>query len=169
MTEKLDHPFPYPKYFQFALPGYGGAMENISLVSWDDQFVLDETLAREWTWLVDQINVHEMAHSYFGDMVVCRDYAHAWLKESWATLRRDALAGGHAGRRTRPATTSTRNIDAYAHEADESYKRPIVTRTFNSSWQMYDRHLYPGRRGAPAHAPGGARGRRLLRRRAEPT
>ena len=26
-----------------------------------------------------------MAHSYFGDAVVCRDFAHAWLKESWAT------------------------------------------------------------------------------------
>ena len=26
-----------------------------------------------------------MAHSYFGDAVVIRDYAHAWLKESWAS------------------------------------------------------------------------------------
>ncbi|MCA9697800.1 MAG: hypothetical protein KC431_09775, partial [Myxococcales bacterium] len=84
MTGRLG-PFPYPKYYQFALPHFGGAMENISLVSWDDQFLLDETLAGEWGRLVDQVNVHEMAHSWFGDLVVCRDYAHAWLKESWAT------------------------------------------------------------------------------------
>ncbi|MCA8944710.1 MAG: hypothetical protein KDB29_00635, partial [Planctomycetes bacterium] len=60
ITKKLDDPFPFPKYFQFALPGIGGAMENISLVSWDDMLVLDETLAKEWTWQLDQINLHEM-------------------------------------------------------------------------------------------------------------
>lgn len=143
MTRKLDHPFPYPKYFQFALPQYGGAMENISLVSWDDIFVLDETLAKEWTWLVDQINVHEMAHSYFGDMVVCRDYAHAWLKESWATYIETLWLEDTKGEAEANYDFYT-NVDAYAKEADEAYKRPIVTRKFNHSWQMYDNHLYPG-------------------------
>ncbi|MFV1957870.1 MAG: M1 family aminopeptidase [Planctomycetota bacterium] len=143
MAEKLDHPFPYPKYFQFALPGFGGAMENISLVAWDDHFVLDETLAREWTWIVDQVNVHEMAHSYFGDMVVCRDYAHAWLKESWASYVETLWLEDSKGRDEADYDIYTK-IDSYAKEADESYKRPIVTRTFNHSWQMYDRHLYPG-------------------------
>ncbi len=28
LTQKLDSPFPFPKYYQFALPGFGGAMEN---------------------------------------------------------------------------------------------------------------------------------------------
>ena len=85
MTARLGVEFPYPKYYQVAMPGIGGAMENISLTSWDDGFVLDETLHAERGWLVDLINLHEMAHSYFGDLVVCRDYAHAWLKEGWAT------------------------------------------------------------------------------------
>ena len=29
-------------------------------------------------------------------------------------------------------------------EADSRYKRAIVNRHFRSSWDMYDRHLYPG-------------------------
>ena len=143
MSKKLDCPFPYPKYYQFALPGFGGAMENISLVSWDDVFVLDATMAKEMTWLVDQVNVHEMAHSYFGDMVVCRDYAHAWLKESWATYVETLWLEDSKGDDEARYNIYT-NIDAYAKEADGSYKRPIVTRRFNHSWQMYDRHLYPG-------------------------
>ena len=101
MEDRLGVEFPYPKYFQFALPDYGGAMENISLVAWDDKFMLDETLATEWTWLLDQINVHEMAHSYFGDLVICRDYAHAWLKESWATYMETMLARAQATVTTR--------------------------------------------------------------------
>ncbi len=143
ISEKLDFPFPYPKYFQFGLPYYGGAMENISLVAWDDVFVLDENLAKEWTWLVDQINIHEMAHSYFGDLIVCRDFAHAWLKESWATYIETLWLEHSKGVDERDYDFYT-NVMAYAHEADEVYQRPIVTREFNHSWQMYDRHLYPG-------------------------
>ena len=70
MTAKFDMPFPYPKYYQYALPGVSGAMENISLVSWTDQAVMDETLAQERQFRIDQTNVHEMSHSYFGDAVV---------------------------------------------------------------------------------------------------
>ncbi len=143
MEKKLGREFPFPKYFQFALPGYGGAMENISLVSWDDQFVLDETLAKEWTWLVDQINVHEMAHSYFGDLIVCRDFAHAWLKESWATYMEQLWLEDSKGRDEGDYDFFT-NIERYAMEADKRYKRPIVTRKFDHSWHMYDGHLYPG-------------------------
>lgn len=143
MVDKLGMEFPFPKYFQFALPFLGGAMENISLTSWDDIFVMDETLSLEWTRLVDEINVHEMAHSYFGDAVVCRDYAHAWLKESWATYIEQVWFEDSAGDDER-AYQYFRDATAYMEEADTSYKRPIVTREFNSSWDMYDRHLYPG-------------------------
>ncbi len=143
MTEKLAMPFPYPKYYQFALPLMGGAMENISLVSWSDRMVQDESLAQEFGWWVDQVNVHEMAHSYFGDAIVCRDFAHAWLKESWATYIPQRWL-----EETRSADESDYRyfMDAhrYFNEADKRYQRPIVTRHFRSSWQMYDAHLYPG-------------------------
>ncbi len=92
---------------------------------------------------MDVVNVDEMAHSYFGDAVVCRDFAHAWLKESWATyilqcwyedtLSQDEALYYYYGSAYR-----------YCREADEKYKRPIVTRRFRSSWQLYDAHLYPG-------------------------
>ncbi|MBI2894853.1 MAG: hypothetical protein HYY06_14960 [Deltaproteobacteria bacterium] len=143
LTTKLGTPFPYPKYFQFALPSFGGAMENISLVSWDDVFVLDQTLAEEWTWVVDQINIHEMAHSYFGDFVVCRDFAHAWLKESWATYIESCWLEDQVSRDEADYDFFV-NATIYFAEADERYKRPIVTRVFNHSWSLYDRHLYPG-------------------------
>lgn len=143
ITEKLDQRFPYPKYFQFALPGIGGAMENISLVSWDEIFVMDETLAEEFTWLVDQVNIHEMAHSYFGDAIVCRHFTHAWLKESWATYMESCWLEHRHGD-DELGYDFYRNREAYFSEADNNYKRPIVTNKYDTSWQMYDRHLYPG-------------------------
>lgn len=143
MTERLGARFPFPKYHQFAVPRIGGAMENISLVSWDDQFLLDEALAGEWGRLVDQVNVHEMAHSWFGDRVVCRDYAHAWLKESWATYM-EVCWFEHAYGRDEQLYELWLNAQSYFREADTRYQRPIVTRKFHSSMEMYDMHLYPG-------------------------
>jgi aminopeptidase N len=143
MTEKLGSPFPFPKYYQFALPDFGGAMENISLVSWDDHFLLDETLAGEWGRIVDQINVHEMAHSWFGDLVVCRDYAHAWLKESWATYMEACWFEDVVGR-DEQLYELWLNAQSYFREADSRYTRPLVVREFHNSFELYDMHLYPG-------------------------
>lgn len=143
MTHKLAMPFPYPKYYQFALPGIGGAMENISLVSWGDRFVQDETLAQEAQWFIDQVNVHEMSHSYFGDAVVCRDFAHAWLKESWATYMEQVYREENANN-AEADYVYYENAKYYLQEADESYQRPIITRRFKSSWDLYDAHLYEG-------------------------
>jgi aminopeptidase N len=143
MTTKLDSPFPFPKYYQVALPDFGGAMENISLVSWDDGFLLDESLAGEWGRLVDQVNVHEMAHSWFGDLVVCRDFAHAWLKESWATYMESCWFEDIVGRDEQHYELWL-NAQSYFREADERYMRPLVAREYHSSFELYDAHLYPG-------------------------
>ncbi len=143
MTAKLASPFPFPKYFQVALHGIGGAMENISLVTWDDKFVADETFAAEQGWLIDLINVHEMAHSWFGDAIVCRDFSHVWLKESWATYMESCWLEDVDGVDAMHFQLSEESR-AYRTEADRRYVRPIVTRSFDSSWDMYDQHLYPG-------------------------
>lgn len=136
-------PYPFPKYYQFAAESIGGAMENISLVSWDDRFLLDEALATEETLLVDIINVHEMAHSWFGDDVVCRDHSHAWLKESWATYM-ETCWWEHRHGRAALEYDLFRCQKAYFAEVSERYARPIVTRTYDSSFDLYDMHLYPG-------------------------
>jgi len=143
MERRLGVPFPFPKYFQIALPEIGGAMENISLVTWDDLFLLDETLAPERRRRVDGVNVHEMAHAYFGDAVVCRHFEHSWLKESWATYMEGVWLEETLGRDERDYFL-WRAAREYREEADERYVRPIVTRTYSASWDLFDRHLYPG-------------------------
>lgn len=40
----------------------------------------DETWGKEFQLSLDEVNVHEMAHSYFGDSVVMRHFEHVWLK-----------------------------------------------------------------------------------------
>jgi len=143
MEKKLGMDFPYPKYFQIAGREVGGAMENISLVSWDDKFVLDETMAREWQYIMDLINVHEMSHSYFGDAVVSYDFAHVWLKESWATYIESVWLEDSEGQEAMDWQLAEESA-SYMAEAKNRYVRPIITREYDHSWNMFDMHLYPG-------------------------
>ncbi|MCF7823211.1 MAG: HEAT repeat domain-containing protein [Candidatus Marinimicrobia bacterium] len=143
MEKKLGMDFPYPKYFQIAGREIGGAMENISLVTWDDKFMLDENMAREWKYIMDLINVHEMSHSYFGDAVVSYDFAHVWLKESWATYIESVWLEDSEGKEAMDWQLAE-EARSYMGEAKNSYVRPIITREYDHSWNMFDQHLYPG-------------------------
>ncbi len=143
LSEKLGGAPPWGKYYQFAVPWVFGAMENISLVSWDDKLLLDEALVDERGPLFDLVNVHEMAHSWFGDLVVCRDFAHSWLKESWATYMEMVWAREHVSEDEAQLELILAE-QAYFAESDEAYARPIVTHRYESSWELFDAHLYPG-------------------------
>ena len=143
MEKKLGMDFPYPKYFQVAGREVGGAMENISLVTWDDKFMLDETMAKEWQYIMDLINVHEMSHSYFGDAVVAYDFAHVWLKESWATYIESVWLEDSQGKDAMDWQLAE-EATSYMGEAKNNYVRPIITREYDHSWNMFDMHLYPG-------------------------
>jgi aminopeptidase N len=74
ISKKLNVKFPWTKYYQFVAQHIRGAMENISLVSWSPMFVMDETWASERKMVTDTVNIHEMAHTYFGDSVVIKHF-----------------------------------------------------------------------------------------------
>lgn len=143
LTTRLDAPFPHAKYFQVALPRIGGAMENNSLVAWDVDALVDETMTADQRGALDATNIHEMAHAYFGNSLVIRDYAHAWLKESWATYIESCWLGETQGIDEQSYDLFL-NADLYFRESDQSYSRSIMLRNFVTSWQIFDRHLYPG-------------------------
>ncbi len=88
------------------------------------------------------VNVHEMAHSYFGDAVVCRHFDHAWLKEGWATFMeymwlRDNVSVDEC--------QYYMGVEGASYMSEtETYSRPLVTNQYVHSWNMYDYHLYPG-------------------------
>lgn len=144
LEARLGVRYPYPKYYQIVLHGIGGAMENPSLVTWDDRFLLlDDAHLAEQGALFASVDAHEMAHAWFGDLVTCRDFAHAWLKESWATYMETVWIEHAHGRDARDFDLLV-NAETYFREHDERYARPIVTRRFESAWDLYDMHLYPG-------------------------
>lgn len=144
MVGRLGVPFPWPKYFQYAVGGgVGGAMENISLVSWHDSLVCDEALHAERGLLVSTVNLHEMAHTYFGDLLVIKHFDDAYLKESFANFMELVWLTDEYGDDVAQAFWHMERVE-YTAEVDDVYARPLSTRTFDCSWSMFDRHLYPG-------------------------
>ncbi|KAI9140970.1 peptidase family M1-domain-containing protein [Paraphysoderma sedebokerense] len=145
LSKKLGVKFPWPKYYQIANPDIRGAMENISFVTWGDHYLMDDKLAKERKFDVDTINIHEMAHTYFGDMTVIRHFEHAWLKESWATYMESVWIAENypSGAKDMNRWYLYENALSYINET-KRYMRPIVSRLYDTSWQLFDNHTYPG-------------------------
>jgi aminopeptidase N len=80
--EKLfDEPYPWAKYSQAIVRDFAaGAMENTSATTFFPM------AASASPGSIDGIIVHELTHQWTGDLVTCKDWAHLWLQEGWATF-----------------------------------------------------------------------------------
>jgi len=99
-------PFPWDRYAQAVCREFKfGGMENTTLT------ILNDRLIEERPGAADDLIVHEIAHSWFGNLVTCRSWEHLWLNEGWATYC-EVLWLEHEGRRTGGDEAA---IEAYAH------------------------------------------------------
>ncbi|KAJ3116523.1 hypothetical protein HK100_001041 [Physocladia obscura] len=144
LQNKVGLKFPWEKYYQIITPKIeGGAMENISLVTYRENFLVDEELVKDGYGIaVDGTNVHEMAHTYFGDLLTIRHFEHVWLKESWATFVDACWREDHYSHEDARYAHFC-NAERYIEET-KRYVRPIVCRTYDASWDLFDSHTYPG-------------------------
>src|SRR5258708_37908065 len=78
-------PFPYNKYDQTVVSQFQfGGMENITATTMNDQEIFFADFDFGKSIVVDLVS-HELAHSWFGDLVTCRNWAELWLNEGFAT------------------------------------------------------------------------------------
>lgn len=78
-------PYAWESYSQLPVADFiYGAMENTTATVFGDFFLNDQ---RGW---IDRsyigVNVHELTHQWFGDLVTAREGSHNWLQESFATF-----------------------------------------------------------------------------------
>lgn len=77
--------FPYPKYDQTIVGSFPlGGMENISATTLGDMSLLFGEFEFGRDIAVDLVS-HELAHSWFGDLVTCQNWAELWLNEGFAS------------------------------------------------------------------------------------
>lgn len=134
----LECPFPYEKYAQVAVRRFMfGGMENTSATTQTDGTLHDERAALDFS--SDDLVAHELAHQWFGDLLTCKHWAHAWLNEGFATYfelvwKEEDLGADEF------EIGLVEAADAYLAEP---YRRAIVSHRFAHPFQLFDQHLYP--------------------------
>ena len=117
---------------------YGG-MENTSATTQTAMTLHDERAHIDFT--SDPLVAHELAHQWFGDLVTCKDWSHAWLNESFATYF-ESLFREHDLGHDEFMLELHGNAQAYFDEDKDRYRRPMVTRVYKNTNDLFDRHLY---------------------------
>ncbi|HKG22862.1 MAG TPA: M1 family metallopeptidase, partial [Blastocatellia bacterium] len=137
----LDFEYPFSKYAQVTTRDFNGGMENITATTLADTLVLDRRAHLDVAHLTDTVVSHELAHSWFGDMMTCRDWGELWLNESFATLF-EALWTEHEKGRESYQYEMLTNQQTFFQAWWQGNRRPIVTRRYSNPDALFDAYSY---------------------------
>lgn len=141
LSQKYGYPYPYDKYAQVCVEDFiFGGMENTNCTLLTDRCLLDERAT------IDNRNgeslvLHELAHQWFGDLVVIKHWSHAWIKEGMASYAEVLWTEEEYGKDD-SAYYLLKEARNYLTEDSSRYRRPIVTNVYREAIELYDRHLY---------------------------
>ncbi|MBI5610822.1 MAG: HEAT repeat domain-containing protein [Deltaproteobacteria bacterium] len=132
--------YPFEKYAQVAVSEFVfGGMENASMTTQTDLTLHDERAHLDFS--SEPLVSHELAHQWFGDLVTCRQWAHGWLNEGFATyfeqLWEETARGDDEFDYYRQLA-----MRRYMAEDSGRYRRTIVTHRYDEPIDVFDAHLY---------------------------
>ncbi|HXW36540.1 MAG TPA: M1 family aminopeptidase [Nitrososphaerales archaeon] len=141
--------YPYEKYAQVVVEDFTyGGMENISATTLVDTYFPEEGTEEDFhvsysrptrrpEWLV----AHELAHQWFGDLVTCSDWSHAWLNEGFATYFQALYVEESRGVDEFRWEMRMKALEFFEEDATE-YRRPIVEKDYVFPSDVFDLATY---------------------------
>jgi aminopeptidase N len=131
-SDKLGVQYPWAQYAQSSVNDFvEGGMENTSATTLTTHGLVDPRLAPELRRGSDDLDSHELAHQWFGDLVTCKDWANIWLNEGFATYFEHYWAEQRYG--ADEAAYEFWRDQAGWFRQKRLYSVPIVTRNFTDS------------------------------------
>jgi aminopeptidase N len=139
-SRRIGVDYPWPKYAQVAVTHFMfGGMENTSATTLADTSLREARVGEESP---ESLVAHELAHQWWGDLVTCRDWSHAWLNEGFATycaLVWTEHAEGTAAFRAAVAKTADEFMASPA-----AFGRPLVHNVYRQPFDLFfDGVIYP--------------------------
>ncbi len=140
-NQKFGYPYPFEQYAQVCVADFiFGGMENTATTLLTDRCLLDERASLD-NYQTESLVAHELAHQWFGDLVVIKHWSHAWIKEGMASYAEVLWTNQEYGPDA-AAYYMLGEMESYLGEDSSRYRRPIVTNIYREAIELYDRHLY---------------------------
>ncbi len=134
---KID--FPFNKYDQTIVSAFQfGGMENITATTMADSeifFVNNPLFAGN----VENLVSHELAHSWFGNLVTCKNWAELWLNEGFATFMEAAYRERAYGRKAYIYKIRSDAEQFLAEDAVSSKRHGLFNRNASNVDSLFDR------------------------------
>lgn len=136
-SDKIGVKYPWDKYVQVCCYDYGGGMENTSATTLGENALFDARSALDTS--SDDLMAHELAHQWWGDYLTCREWAHLWLNEGFASYFEALWGEHHLG-------WDEFQYDLYGKARaaiDGAREKPVVDRRYGNPGEMFDSRSYP--------------------------
>lgn len=138
----LNYEYPYSRYAQTIVGNFTfGGMENITATTYADTEILSGDAKDELDTSTENLVSHELAHSWFGNLVTCKDWSHLWLNEGLATFMESAFREQQDGREAYLEEMHT-NLQRYFSEDPSGNRHPLVNPRYPLSMDLFDETTY---------------------------
>ena len=130
-------PYPWEKYAMVLVDDfmYGG-MENTSATTLTSNTIHDERAHLDNS--SEGLVAHELAHQWFGDLLTCHSWAHAWLNEGWASYAEGLYMEARHGR-DEMIQDLVSSLDWYR---EAGYTRRMDEMAYVHPDDLFDGHTY---------------------------
>ena len=141
LSRWFGYDYPFSNYDQVCVSDFiFGGMENTTTTLLTDRCMIDKRAALD-NERAETLVAHELAHQWFGDLVVINHWSQAWVKEGAATYSEVLWVEETLG--TEEALYyHLKHARAYLSEDKSRYRRPLVTHIYREAIELYDRHIY---------------------------
>jgi aminopeptidase N len=139
--EEIGVPYPWAKYYQVCVTDFMfGGMENTTLTTLTESTLFSKE--SENIHNSEGLVAHELAHQWFGDLVTCKDWSHAWLNEGFATYYAHLFDGHKNGRQSMlyDLYQTARNITQRDANTDT---KGLVHRRYDDAMEIFSGGIYP--------------------------
>lgn len=140
LESEIGVPYPWEKYDQVTIRDFvAGGMENTTLTTLTHRTIFTE--ATENIRQTRNLDAHELAHQWFGDLLTCKDWSQLWLNEGFATYYTHLYEGHKYGK---DAMLYGLYRDAKSRVLPRSTdKRPMVFKGYKNAMEQFDYRAYP--------------------------